>query len=385
MLQALSHPDVPDATWLAPFVSDFKSRFISLLGGAFKNLSPALALSILNPKMAFSEAEAAAGVAAGVGVARGDGRALSPYDLKRLQVRLNAGDGGGERQPATSGEAAFTASHACTPSRCIVDRTRTRTRTHAYTRPTAATWLTITSSSTSCPPSPASTCRGSCRPHSATARCVCGWVLCLGGERAADRAARAPAWVAPRCLPALATRSLAPSFMRCPRVLTYSLPNTPTRQAAILLTLGLQQREVADLQQELGLPSNQVRQRGPGASLSHLRHLAELIEACKCRSTCILRHTVLVHATKQHTLLPSGAGPIQQGHPQAAQPPQGSKGGSGGPPAATPHTPGCAGGGGSSRWVCVVCEAALFLAHTTSPPPPLNSILNRRAPCPPAG
>jgi len=29
-------------------------------------------------------------------------------------------------------------------------------------------------------------------------------------------------------------------------------------QAAILLTLGLQQREVSDLQQELGLPSNQV-------------------------------------------------------------------------------------------------------------------------------
>jgi hypothetical protein len=30
-------------------------------------------------------------------------------------------------------------------------------------------------------------------------------------------------------------------------------------QAAILLTLGLQQREVSDLQQALGLPSNQVR------------------------------------------------------------------------------------------------------------------------------
>jgi hypothetical protein len=40
-------------------------------------------------------------------------------------------------------------------------------------------------------------------------------------------------------------------------------PPTPTPQpsciqAAILLTLGLQQREVSDLQQELNLPSNQV-------------------------------------------------------------------------------------------------------------------------------
>ena len=86
MLQALEHPDVPSTSWLNPFVSDFKSRFISLLGGAFKSLPPALALSILNPKLVFSEGEASAGVQAGVLVTRGDGRQLSPYDLKRLQV-----------------------------------------------------------------------------------------------------------------------------------------------------------------------------------------------------------------------------------------------------------------------------------------------------------
>lgn len=92
MLQALQHPDVPSTSWLNPFVSDFKSRFISLLGGAFKTMAPALALSILNPKLVFSEAEAAAGVqqtegaGGGVLVTRGDGRLLSPYDLKRLQV-----------------------------------------------------------------------------------------------------------------------------------------------------------------------------------------------------------------------------------------------------------------------------------------------------------
>lgn len=49
-------------------------------------MSPALALSILNPKLVFSEGEGSAGVQQGVLVTRGDGRQLSPYDLKRLQV-----------------------------------------------------------------------------------------------------------------------------------------------------------------------------------------------------------------------------------------------------------------------------------------------------------
>lgn len=86
MLQALQHPEVQGTAWLTPFVTDFKARFMSLLGGAFKTLPPALALSILNPKLVFSEAESASGVQEGVIVTRGDGRQMTPYDLKRLQV-----------------------------------------------------------------------------------------------------------------------------------------------------------------------------------------------------------------------------------------------------------------------------------------------------------
>jgi len=86
MLQPLQHPQVEGTAWLQPFVSDFKARFMTLLGGAFRTLPPALALSILNPKLVFSEAESAAGVKEGLTVARGDGRAMSPHDLKRLQV-----------------------------------------------------------------------------------------------------------------------------------------------------------------------------------------------------------------------------------------------------------------------------------------------------------
>jgi hypothetical protein len=53
--------------------------------------------------------------------------------------------------------------------------------------------------------------------------------------------------------PTLSQRTNAGQLTHTP----LSCPN-PWAQAAILLTLGLQQREVSDLQQELNLPSNQV-------------------------------------------------------------------------------------------------------------------------------
>lgn len=59
--------------------------------------------------------------------------------------------------------------------------------------------------------------------------------------------------------PRIAARmSLLPVFppSSLPSSLLPFFPSSP--QAAILLTLGLQQREVSDLQAELGLPSNQV-------------------------------------------------------------------------------------------------------------------------------
>jgi N-acetyltransferase 10 len=104
MLAALEHPDVrggstggnssTDEGWLSPFVSDFRARFMSLLGGAFRTLPPALALSMLSPRLAFGEAEGAAAAAAaadgsGPVVTRGDGRLLGPHDLKRLQARIH--------------------------------------------------------------------------------------------------------------------------------------------------------------------------------------------------------------------------------------------------------------------------------------------------------
>ncbi len=51
-----------------------------------RDMGPALALSILDPRLTWSEAEGAEAAQRGVTVMRGDGSALDPYDLKRLQV-----------------------------------------------------------------------------------------------------------------------------------------------------------------------------------------------------------------------------------------------------------------------------------------------------------
>jgi N-acetyltransferase 10 len=98
MLRALRSPDVADPSWLEPFVSDFRTRFASLLAGSFRDFGPALALSILDPKLRFNEEEALAATAGGGSgtsgsataasqkVIRADGHPLNAYDMKRLQA-----------------------------------------------------------------------------------------------------------------------------------------------------------------------------------------------------------------------------------------------------------------------------------------------------------
>lgn len=59
--------------------------------GAFREFPPALVLSLLDPKLTWSEAESAEAVSAGVVVTKPGGAPLSPYDLKRLQVCREGG------------------------------------------------------------------------------------------------------------------------------------------------------------------------------------------------------------------------------------------------------------------------------------------------------
>ncbi|MEW5317221.1 MAG: hypothetical protein WDW38_008540 [Sanguina aurantia] len=90
MVAPLQSAEVRGTAWLTPFVDDFKARFMSLLAGTFKDMAPALALSILDPTLQFSEATTQAAIQAGTTVLRGDGAPLSPYDLKRLQAYSNS-------------------------------------------------------------------------------------------------------------------------------------------------------------------------------------------------------------------------------------------------------------------------------------------------------
>ncbi len=210
-------------------------RFMMLLGGAFREMSPALALSLLDPQLTWSEAEGAAGAAAGVAVVHGDGTPFTPYDLKRLQAY----------------------------SSNLVD-----------------------------------------------------YHLVLD------------------LLPALAATYMS---ARLPATLSYS-------QAAILVTLGLQRRELGEVEATLGLPSNQVGGWGALSSWG----------VCGCAVWCGSTTTSISISRlkiqpKPPPNKPKGPGPLQQGGAQDALPPPGRQGGRDRPPPPQALGGAAAGGGGRGR------------------------------------
>jgi len=84
MLKELASPDITEANWTKPFVADFRSRFTALLGtDVFRKMSPALALSLLDPKLRWSESESRANEA---NVSGSVPVSISPYDLKRIHA-----------------------------------------------------------------------------------------------------------------------------------------------------------------------------------------------------------------------------------------------------------------------------------------------------------
>lgn len=86
MLRPLQSQLVEGTAWLDPFVQDFRTRFLTLLSGAFRPFAPALALTILDPQLSFTEAQVERGLSDGGVIRKADGSSLSAYDLKRLQV-----------------------------------------------------------------------------------------------------------------------------------------------------------------------------------------------------------------------------------------------------------------------------------------------------------
>ena len=74
----------PAPSWLTAFTADFKQRFVSLLGGAFRDISPGLALAVLAPKVDFDDQAKALGCGVDA-VVRPDGRPITAHDLRRLE------------------------------------------------------------------------------------------------------------------------------------------------------------------------------------------------------------------------------------------------------------------------------------------------------------
>lgn len=70
-----------------PFHQDFRHRFIRLLSSAFRSFSPALALSVLDPKISFSEQDIQE-KASPESISRGK-IPLSPYDMQRMESYTN--------------------------------------------------------------------------------------------------------------------------------------------------------------------------------------------------------------------------------------------------------------------------------------------------------
>jgi len=86
MLRPLESEDVEGTGWLQPFVADFKSRFRSLLGAAFREFDPSLALVVLDPKLSFTDEQRESALQGDGSVAKSAGELFTPYDLKRLQA-----------------------------------------------------------------------------------------------------------------------------------------------------------------------------------------------------------------------------------------------------------------------------------------------------------
>ncbi|KAG9458762.1 hypothetical protein H6P81_003270 [Aristolochia fimbriata] len=73
--------------FFGPFYQDFRRRFVRLLGSTFRCLDVGLSMSILNPKINFSEEESASSVASST--LESPKQILSPHDMKRLEAYTN--------------------------------------------------------------------------------------------------------------------------------------------------------------------------------------------------------------------------------------------------------------------------------------------------------
>jgi len=102
--------DGPMPWWLTSLHHPSDARLRRPARALCRHYAPALALSLLAPKLTWSEAETAAGVRDGALVRRADDELLSPHDVKRLQARARSQAGG---LPQASGAQPGLAASCC--------------------------------------------------------------------------------------------------------------------------------------------------------------------------------------------------------------------------------------------------------------------------------
>ncbi|XP_043690354.1 RNA cytidine acetyltransferase 1 [Telopea speciosissima] len=73
--------------FFGPFYQDFRRRFTRLLGSSFRTMEYKLAMSILDPKINFTEKDP--GVSTSIEFVRSLGEIMSPHDMKRLEAYTN--------------------------------------------------------------------------------------------------------------------------------------------------------------------------------------------------------------------------------------------------------------------------------------------------------
>ena len=87
MIAPLRNEIIENPEWASPFVADFRSRFLSLLTGPFRDMPPGLTLSLLDPKLVFPQGEGAG--AGAEPVVKAGGVRMDAHDMKRLQKYAN--------------------------------------------------------------------------------------------------------------------------------------------------------------------------------------------------------------------------------------------------------------------------------------------------------
>merc|ERR1712187_624618 len=78
-----------NSNWLEPYENDFKTRFLALLSGSFRCLTPSIAISILDPKLDLTKKQLNNKNQHDSIFFKANQKRISAYDIRRLELYSN--------------------------------------------------------------------------------------------------------------------------------------------------------------------------------------------------------------------------------------------------------------------------------------------------------